>query len=224
MTSTAIFRYQQVYRHNYRCAALVDTTTLNLRFFLHKAPAWAWAEPGPDLSLVPRPGSWYFKAWAGSSRAIAGAFEPSQALHITSSKPYWVDSPVSVSANTPQLASSFIALQLVLPWLKSHFLLSLEINYVKSQEYFNNNHILKSTVDVLICTNHQLRVLFVPGIENDITDALSWQQFSYALATCLSLTISFFEPPQLLLEAVKKWLPLFLVLDNLSILLGLENI
>jgi len=66
------------------------------------------------------------------------------------------------------------------------------------------NHILKSAVDVLIRTGHQLRVLFVPGIENDIADALSRQQFSYVLATCPSLTVSIFEPPQLPLGAVKK--------------------
>ena len=66
------------------------------------------------------------------------------------------------------------------------------------------NHILKSMVDVLIHTNHQLRVLLVPGIENDIADALSQQQFLYALVICPSLTISIFEPPQLPLGAVKK--------------------
>jgi len=66
------------------------------------------------------------------------------------------------------------------------------------------NHILKSAVDVLIRTDHQIRVLYVPGMENDIADALSRQQFSYALETCPALTISIFEPPQLPLGAVKK--------------------
>ena len=68
----------------------------------------------------------------------------------------------------------------------------------------NPNHILKSAVDVLIRTDHQIRVLYVPGMENDIADALSRQQFSYALETCPALTISIFEPPQLPLGAVKK--------------------
>ena len=53
-----------------RCTGVIMDAQPNIyywvefKIFLHKAPAWAWAEPGPGLSLVPRPGSWYFKARA----------------------------------------------------------------------------------------------------------------------------------------------------------------
>ncbi|KDR64848.1 hypothetical protein GALMADRAFT_82606, partial [Galerina marginata CBS 339.88] len=39
------------------------------------------------------------------------------------------------------------------------------------------NYILRSSVDVRLRTDHQLRVLHVPGLENDVADAISRRQF-----------------------------------------------
>jgi hypothetical protein len=66
------------------------------------------------------------------------------------------------------------------------------------------NFILRSAVDILLESNHQLRVRHVPSDLNSVEDAISRQQFSRALALCPNLQISFFKPPRLPLGAHKK--------------------
>lgn len=75
-------------------------------------------------------------------------------------------------------------------------------NSLRAQPAYNA--ILKSAVDVLLASDHQLRVLHVPGEENTVADAISRQEFNCALTLCPELHISFFQPPQLPLGAVKK--------------------
>ena len=52
---------------------------------LYQASAWAWARPELALGPLLGPGSSLSQAQAISSRAQARAFEPSRALHITTS-------------------------------------------------------------------------------------------------------------------------------------------
>ncbi len=66
------------------------------------------------------------------------------------------------------------------------------------------NAILKQSVDIRITTNHQLRVLHVPGEDNVIADALSRRDFVKAIKHAPGLKLRFFEPPQLPLGATKK--------------------
>ena len=56
------------------------------------------------------------------------------------------------------------------------------------------NHLLKASVDILVDGDHSLRVLHVPGTENDVADALSRSQFSRALQLEPNLRISSFDP------------------------------
>jgi len=56
------------------------------------------------------------------------------------------------------------------------------------------NHLLKSAVDILVNGDHNLRVLHIPGAENDVADALSHSQFSQALQLQPNLRISSFDP------------------------------
>jgi len=65
---------------------------------------------------------------------------------------------------------------------------------------------LRFSVDLLLEGEHDLRVLHVPGEENEIADALSWHQFQRALdlRSPKSLDIIDFKPPHLLLGAAKK--------------------
>ncbi|RDB27277.1 hypothetical protein Hypma_004297 [Hypsizygus marmoreus] len=64
--------------------------------------------------------------------------------------------------------------------------------------------ILKLACDILIKSEHQLRVLHVPGASNRVADAISRAQFVQALDLVPSMTISSFQPPHLPLGAVKK--------------------
>jgi hypothetical protein len=66
------------------------------------------------------------------------------------------------------------------------------------------NYILRSSVDIRLTTNHQLRVLHVPGHKNDVADAISRRQFIKALSLHPGLRFRFFEPPQLPMGAAKK--------------------
>ncbi|KDR66780.1 hypothetical protein GALMADRAFT_80481 [Galerina marginata CBS 339.88] len=66
------------------------------------------------------------------------------------------------------------------------------------------NYILRSSVDVRLKSHHQLRVLHVPGHENNVADAISRRQFVRALSLQPGLRFGFFQPPQLPLGATKK--------------------
>jgi hypothetical protein len=64
------------------------------------------------------------------------------------------------------------------------------------------NSILKSAIDVLIQHHIALHVVYVPGEENVVADALSRFDNSRAVATSPGLTISTFEPPR---DALGPW-------------------
>jgi hypothetical protein len=66
------------------------------------------------------------------------------------------------------------------------------------------NFILRSAVDVLLESNHQLRVRYVPSDQNAVADAISRRQFNRALTLSPNLHISSFEPPRLTLGTPKK--------------------
>jgi len=66
------------------------------------------------------------------------------------------------------------------------------------------NHLLRSSVDILLSTKIDLRVLHILGEHNRIADALSRCQFTLALKIAPGLRISPFQPPQWTLGAVKK--------------------
>jgi hypothetical protein len=71
-----------------------------------------------------------------------------------------------------------------------------------SNEKFNK--ILKSSIDILIETGIDLRVLHVPGTENVVADALSRKNFHIALDAAPQLTCILFQPPLWSLGAVEK--------------------
>jgi hypothetical protein len=56
------------------------------------------------------------------------------------------------------------------------------------------NHLLQAAVNILVEGNHSLRVLHVPGIDNDVADALSRGNFLRALSLVPSLKILEFHP------------------------------
>jgi hypothetical protein len=56
------------------------------------------------------------------------------------------------------------------------------------------NILLREAVDLLLHGKHDLRVLHVPGIKNDVADALSRADFNRALEHQPNLTIHQFEP------------------------------
>lgn len=66
------------------------------------------------------------------------------------------------------------------------------------------NPILKLAVDTLLHGLHNLRVLHVPGDQNQVADALSRANFPKALQCAPGLSIHPFQPPLLQLGAVKK--------------------
>jgi hypothetical protein len=66
------------------------------------------------------------------------------------------------------------------------------------------NSILKHSVDTRLATDHQLRVLHVPGEQNVVADALSRKDFVRALSAAPGMKLEFFEPPHLPLGASKK--------------------
>ena len=57
------------------------------------------------------------------------------------------------------------------------------------------NDLLKFTVSLLIKYNISLRVVHVPGMDNEVADALSWFNNAHASAACLGLSVSLFQPP-----------------------------
>ncbi|RDB19551.1 hypothetical protein Hypma_013363 [Hypsizygus marmoreus] len=64
--------------------------------------------------------------------------------------------------------------------------------------------ILKLFCDILIQTSHKVHVLHVPGSTNTVADALSHANFLLALKLLPSLSISYFQPPHIMLGATKK--------------------
>ena len=66
------------------------------------------------------------------------------------------------------------------------------------------NYILRSSVDIRLATGHQLRVLHVPGHENDVADAISRRQLVRAMSLHPGLRLRFFEPPRLPLGVARK--------------------
>jgi hypothetical protein len=66
------------------------------------------------------------------------------------------------------------------------------------------NEILKFSVDCLICQSIQLKVVHIPGAENQVADALSQLNFAKAIQLVPGLTISPFEPPRDALGAAQK--------------------
>jgi hypothetical protein len=66
------------------------------------------------------------------------------------------------------------------------------------------NHILKSSVDVLIAHHISLHVVYIPGTDNIVADALSRLENVRALAACPGLQISSFEPPRDALGRAQK--------------------
>lgn len=71
-----------------------------------------------------------------------------------------------------------------------------------SNEKFNK--ILKSSIDIIIETGIDLRVLHVPGTENVVADALSRRNFHAALDFSPHLMCTSFQPPLWSLGAVEK--------------------
>lgn len=65
------------------------------------------------------------------------------------------------------------------------------------------NPILKSAVDVMISHNINLRVLHIPGSENNVTDTLSHSEFSKAQELVSRLIVLPFMPPHNMLGASK---------------------
>jgi hypothetical protein len=57
------------------------------------------------------------------------------------------------------------------------------------------NIILKASVDILLETDINLRVLHIPGTENIVADALSRFQFHTAIQVIPDLQITSFQPP-----------------------------
>ena len=57
------------------------------------------------------------------------------------------------------------------------------------------NELLKFTVSILLKFNISLRVVYIPGVDNVITDSLSRFENTKAIAACPDLSISSFQPP-----------------------------
>ena len=66
------------------------------------------------------------------------------------------------------------------------------------------NHILRRSVDILLSTEIDLRVLHIPGEENGVADALSRCNFDKALSLAADLKINLFQPPHWTLGAAQK--------------------
>jgi hypothetical protein len=66
------------------------------------------------------------------------------------------------------------------------------------------NHILRFAVDILLDGDHDLRVLHIPGEDNDVADAISREDFSRVLDLQPGLSLLDFQPPQMPLGAAKK--------------------
>jgi len=56
------------------------------------------------------------------------------------------------------------------------------------------NHLLIAAVDIVLAGDHNLRVLHVPGLENQVADALSRSNFEFTLKLVPGLKIVPFKP------------------------------
>jgi hypothetical protein len=76
-------------------------------------------------------------------------------------------------------------------------------NSLRCQSAFNP--LLLFCVDTCISNNFDLRVLHVPGVENEVADAISQHDFGKALRLVPDLQLSLFQPPHCaMLGATKK--------------------
>jgi len=66
------------------------------------------------------------------------------------------------------------------------------------------NSILISAADVLMNRNLHLHVLHIPGEQNYVADAISWNNFNLARQYVPGIAISPFTPPRLMLGAAQK--------------------
>jgi hypothetical protein len=66
------------------------------------------------------------------------------------------------------------------------------------------NRLLRFVVDILVQGDHDLRVLHVPGEENEVADAISRQAFGKAIDLVPGLQLLDFQPPPLALGAARK--------------------
>jgi hypothetical protein len=66
------------------------------------------------------------------------------------------------------------------------------------------NSLLRFAVDLLLAGDHDLRVLHIPGEQNEIADAISRQDFAKAIRLSPGLQLLDFQPPQSALGAARK--------------------
>ncbi|KAJ6602321.1 hypothetical protein B0H10DRAFT_1746810, partial [Mycena sp. CBHHK59/15] len=65
------------------------------------------------------------------------------------------------------------------------------------------NVLLKVAVDLLIQHNIDLRVLYIPGVDNSVADAISRKKFAVAASIVPDLAILPFQPPRCTMGAAK---------------------
>jgi len=115
-------------------------------------------------------------------------------------------SPTPADIN-PRLIFYFEALCVLSALLDAHRRSRIESRFVIYTDNFNTvsmyntlralpayNHLLKASVNIITDGDHQLRVLHVPGVDNQVADALSRLDFSRALDLIPGLRIYSFEP------------------------------
>jgi hypothetical protein len=66
------------------------------------------------------------------------------------------------------------------------------------------NDILKKSVDILLSSSVDLRVIHIPGVNNEVADTLSRKDFNRAHRMVNNLSIDTFEPPRVTLRPGKK--------------------
>ena len=71
-----------------------------------------------------------------------------------------------------------------------------------AQPFYND--ILKQAVDIMLSTDVDVRVLHIPGEENEVADALSRKNFALARSLQPGLSITTILPPRVVLGASKK--------------------
>ncbi|KJA12970.1 hypothetical protein HYPSUDRAFT_1083927 [Hypholoma sublateritium FD-334 SS-4] len=61
------------------------------------------------------------------------------------------------------------------------------------------NPVIMAAADILTDGNHDLRVLWIPTSENTVADTLSHGDFGHAAAAAPGLSLSTFQPPQVMI-------------------------